>query len=125
MSKKGMQQERNLVNYLNGKGYTSLRVAGSGAGTSRPLPDVLAGNTKDYYAIELKTSSKNFIYIKREQVDGLKEFSRNFGAVPLVCVKFSYMNYFFIPIDKLGVTDGLNYKISREQVLNSKSSYFC
>lgn len=125
MNKKGMQQERNLVKFLNNKGYVSFRVPGSGGGTNRPLPDVMAGNGKNHYAIEFKSSNGDYIHIPSKKIYNLRVFCEGFGAIPIVCAKFSYLNYFFIHIDKLRYTKDLNYKISREQVMNSKSSYFC
>ena len=124
MTKKGMQQERNLVRYLNNKGYPAVRVAGSGAGTKRPTPDILICDGRNHYAVELKSSSQNMIYISKDQVDNLKEFSDLFKAVPLICANFTYMNYCFFPIDRLTVTDGLNYKISRLEAKNNKKQLF-
>lgn len=123
MAKKGMQQERNLVRYLNNKGYTAVRVAGSGAGTKRPTPDILASDGNKCYAIELKSSSKDLIYIDKNQVNGLKEFSYSFGAIPLLCVNFTYMDYYFISINRLTLSKGLNYKISRQEAKNNKISF--
>lgn len=114
-AKKGINQERELVKWLYEKGYTAVRIAGSGGGTKRPSTDILAGDGAYHYAIELKSSNKDVIYIKHEQIRQLKEFASGFGAIPLVCANFSYLNYVFAQPDKLSTTDCLNYKITRAQ----------
>lgn len=113
--KKGIKQERELVNWLFNRGYMAVRVAGSGGGTKRPAPDIICGDGVYQYVIELKSSNKDTIYLKDEQKRELEEFAQGFGATPLFCANFSYLNYVFVRPDKLSVTDGMNYKITRAQ----------
>lgn len=114
--KKGLDKERDLVNYLYSLGFAAVRVAGSGAGTKRDTCDILAGKEKDIYAIELKSSSKDNIYIDRKQIRELIRFSRRFGAKPRVAVKFTYEPYLFLRIQELRGTKKGNYKFTRKMV---------
>lgn len=112
--KKGISKERNLVNYLEKIGYTAVRIAGSGGGTERPLPDVIASNKKIIYGIELKSSSKKVIYIKKHQIENLKIFCDKFGAYPIICIKFNYIKYTFLKISNLIKTEKGNFKITKK-----------
>jgi len=122
--KQGLKQERELVKLLYKRGFMALRCAGSGAGTNRPLPDVMAGNRWMCYGIEVKSSSADRIWIKDSQLDDLKTFCEGFGAVPRVCVKFSYLPFAFFKIDDLLLTREGNRTISREQVAERLSAGF-
>ena len=115
MSKKGIQQERELVNLLNENGFQAVRIAGSGAGSRKnPKPDVLCVDKSVVYAIELKSSSKDVIYIDNKQIRSLIRFCDGFGINPLVCVKFSYVPFVFLRLRDLECTDNGNRRISRE-----------
>ena len=116
--KKWIRKERDLVKILENKGYSAVRVVGSGGGTERPLPDILTGNAKNIYGIELKSSSKNVIYIEKHQIQNLKKFCENFGAIPIICIKFNYIKYTFIKISNLTKTDKGNFKITKKALLN-------
>ena len=117
--KKGLNKERDLVNYLNFLGYSAVRIAGSGAGTKKPRPDILAGNGYNIYGIELKSSSRDNIYINSDQVKNLVKFCDNFGAVPVIAIKFTYLPYAFMSITDLNCTNKGNYIINR-----NKAKYF-
>lgn len=121
--KKGIQKERDLVNYLEYHNYKAVRVAGSGAGTKKARPDIIAGNKRNIYAIELKSSSRNSIYIKKEQIKELLEFSKLFGAVPVVAVKFNYLPYCFMSVNDLTVTRAGNYTINRDKAAKFKNKF--
>lgn len=114
--KKGLNKERDLINYLDFKGFKAVRVAGSGAGTKKPRPDILAGNKRNIYAIELKSSSKDVIYIKSYQVKNLIEFAKGFGAIPTIAIKFNYEPYYFLSVTDFKVTPNGNYKINKSDI---------
>ena len=86
MSKKGSVEERDLVNKLWDAGFAAMRAPASGGATKRPLPDVLAGNGDLYLAIEVKSSRNEHIYIDKEKITNLIEFSDIFGATAYVGV---------------------------------------
>lgn len=119
--KKGLNKERDLVNYLEFLGYSAVRTAGSGAGTKKARPDILAGNGYNIYGIELKSSSLNNIYVKSDQVKNLIKFCNNFGAVPVIAIKFTYLPYAFMSINDLKCTNKGNYKINRDMIKHFKN----
>lgn len=114
---KGDRRERELVNELDEAGFAVMRAPASGSATERELPDVLAGDGEQFYAIEAKSSSGDPIYLSGEEVEALTYFARNFGAKPRIGVRFDREDwYFFHPAD-LHVTDGGNYRVKKETAL--------
>lgn len=120
MRKKGIQKEWQLAQFLKKKKYTVSRTKGSGGGTPKPLPDMVATLNNRRYAIELKTSTKDSIHITSRQITDLKEYSRSNGAKPLLCAWFSREKPCFLDIRSLSRTKGGNYKVSRESVYHLK-----
>lgn len=127
MSKKGLDKERELVNLLNDNGFRAVRIAGSGAGSKKNgKPDVLCINSTIAYAIELKSSSRDVIYIDKNQIDSLIHFCDGYGIYPLVSVKFTRIPYVFLQVRELDCTENGNRKISRETARGlSKCEKYC
>jgi Holliday junction resolvase len=117
MVKKGSKEERDLVHLLWEKGFAAMRAPASGGATKKPLPDVLAGNSKKYLAIEVKTTSKDLIYVDSSQIDGLFAFSEIFGAEPYLGVKFKQTSWIFLKPDSIAKTKSQNYKIEKKSVI--------
>ena len=108
---KGSRTERELFHmFWNAKGWSCLRVAGSGS-TTLPASDLLAGNGSRILAIECK-SGKGRRDIKKEQVEELKIFSKLFGAESWIAVRFNNMSWYFLQIAQLGLSKGNNYFIN-------------
>jgi len=117
MSKsKGAHYERQLVRAFWEAGFGVLRAPTSGGATSRALPDIVAGNGKVYYAIEVKMKKELPIYIREEQIEEIKEFSRRFGAKAFVAVKLPYKEWRFIPLESLS-KNGKYFKVGEEEYL--------
>ncbi len=114
MSKTGSVEERDLVNRLWDVGYAAMRAPASGGATKRPLPDVLAGNGKQYLAIEVKSTRQEHIYIDHEKIVNLKEFSQIFGATPYIGAKFIRKPWRFIKLEDLHVTKTENYRVNMD-----------
>lgn len=117
--KRGMDTERKAVNFLENKGISAVRVCGSGAGSKRPRPDVLASDGINDYGIEVKSSTQDYIMIEDSQIKRLIEFCKGFGAIPLVCVKFSYKPFLFLKLNQLRLTRNGNYKVRRGEFIKS------
>ncbi|ELY46793.1 MULTISPECIES: Holliday junction resolvase Hjc [Natronorubrum] len=114
---KGDRRERELVNELDNAGFAVMRAPASGSATERELPDVLAGDGEQFYAIEAKSSAGDPIYLTGEEVEALIYFAQNFGAKPRIGVRFDREDwYFFHPAD-LYVTDGGNYRVKKETAI--------
>lgn len=118
MSKKGSNEERAVVKLFEERGFGAIRVPASGARTKSDKPDVVAGNGVDYYAVEVKSSKNDYIYIRSEQIDELINFASVFGAVPLVVAKFTYVPFKAFNICDLKVTKGGKYSIHRDFAKN-------
>jgi len=116
-SRKGNRRERELVNALDDAGFAVMRAPASGAATERELPDVLAGNGDDFYAIEAKSSSGRPIYLEGEEVENLVYFARNFGAKPRIAVRFDREDWFFFHPGDLYTTDKGSYRVKKETAL--------
>ena len=117
MAKKGSAEERDLVHKLWERNFAAMRAPASGGATKNPLPDVIAGNGKIYLAIEVKTTTKDKIYIDFPQIDALIEFSETFGADPYLGVKFKYTKWFFLSPDLIEKTRNGNYKVEKNYCL--------
>ncbi|EMA43984.1 Holliday junction resolvase Hjc [Halococcus saccharolyticus] len=114
---KGDRRERELVNELDDAGFAVMRAPASGSATDRELPDVLAGNDGDFYAIEAKSSAGDPIYLTGEEVEALVYFAQNFGAKPRIGVRFDREAWYFFHPGDCYVTDGGNYRVKKETAL--------
>ncbi|WP_415953390.1 Holliday junction resolvase Hjc [Methanobrevibacter woesei] len=117
MAKKGSAEERDLVHKLWDRNFAAMRAPASGGATKFPLPDVIAGNGKIYLAIEVKTTTKDKIYIDFPQIDALCEFASIFGAIPYIGVKFKYTKWLFLSPENTERTKSNNYKIEKNFAL--------
>jgi Holliday junction resolvase len=118
---KGIQDERSLVQLLWKRGFAVIRSPASGASTKMPRPDLIAGNHEKrlQFAIEVKTTAKKVLYVRRESINQLLEFSQRFGCQPIVALKFKGWrnSWIFILPHQMMSTPHLNFKISREEAL--------
>lgn len=115
MSNRGYNIERELVRYLNDNDCGAVRVAGSGGGGSvAPKCDVLCYMKNQLYCLEVKSSSEDVIYIKNKQIEDLKSLSKLFNAIPMVCIKYSYIPYIVINPEHMDRTEEGTYKITRK-----------
>jgi Holliday junction resolvase len=119
MVRKGYSEELDLVHKLWDEKFAAIRAPASGGANKRPLPDVLAGNGKKYLAIEVKTTTKDKIYIDSPQIDGLQEFCNIFGAEPYLGAKFKFTKWLFLAPDKMERTKSNNYKVEKNFALEN------
>ncbi len=114
---KGSRYERELVDLLWKSGFAAVRVAGSGS-SSHPAPDVIAGRGKALFAIEVKYSSGERIYLGKEEVNDLLSFSNRMGAKPLIGVRFRGTEWRFLDPSLLKERRN-TYLIEREEVIEN------
>jgi Holliday junction resolvase len=122
---KGNRNERELVNLMDEMGFAVMRAPASGAATERELPDVLAGRSGLFYALEAKSSAGDPIYVDGEEIDDLTFFASNFGAHARLAVKFDVEHgdpaygdddrsgWYVVPPRKCHVTDGGNFRVKK------------
>ena len=101
--KKGTRAERELLHMFYQAKWGVLRVAGSGS-TTLPSPDLLAGNGTISLAIECKSIKSSSKYFPKEEIGQLKLFSKMFGAMALIAIRFDNEGWYFIEPHKLKKT---------------------
>lgn len=99
MKRKGSNFERELVDELWKNGFAAVRIAGSGA--KKIVPDVVAGNGKKILAFEVKMRKNLPIYFKESEIEDLINFSKIFGARPIIAVKISHIGWRFFHAEEV------------------------
>src|SRR3989344_5970500 len=92
---KGSRVERELIDFLHGKGFSVIRAAGSGV--SSLSPDVLAFRHGIQYAFEVKAIEKEHLHIEKRQFLNLKKCEENTGITCLVGWRRNRKGWRFIP----------------------------
>ncbi len=110
---KGSRTERELVNLLWDYGFAVMRSPASGSGRKHPQPDILVSDGRKIFGIETKSSSKDSIYIKKDEIDKLTDFCSKFGCDPLIGVRFDRAEWRFFKPEECGETEK-SYKVTRE-----------
>lgn len=122
----GDGRERELSNTLeDDHGWGVVRPGGSGSGTDRARPDLLAGDAgRRYWAIEEKYRAEDKqCYESPEKHRRLSEFATRFGARPVYAVRYSTRlddvttaDWFIVPFDAVSFTDGGNVRLNHAAV---------
>ena len=115
---RGIREERELVKLLDRLGFAVVRAPASGSRTKLDRPDILAGRRGFIIALEVKTSSRETLYLRRESVEQLVRFSEKFGAKPFMAVKFKgrRKGWMLVEVEKLKET-GKGFKLTFTDVL--------
>ena len=108
---KGSNAEREIVGLFWSSNWAALRIAGSGR-MNYPSADILASNGSRTLAIECKATKKTQQYFDKEQIDQLIQFSKLFGAEPLIAIKFSN-NWNFFTLEDLNQTPSGKFVIKK------------
>ncbi len=119
LAKKGSAEERDLVHKLWERNFAAMRAPASGGATKKPLPDVVAGNGKTYLAIEVKTTTKDKVYIDPSQIEDLLKFSEIFGADAYIGVKFKYTKWMFLKPENAERTKKGYYKVEKNYAITN------
>ena len=93
--RKGANAERELIQMLFAKGFSVVRVAGSGA-TSLPCPDCLALSKQKKLAFECKAWSGKYLHLSKQQMEELVEWSDNAGLDLFIAWKIPREGWRFI-----------------------------
>ena len=98
--KRGCDYERKLVEILYSKGYSAVRVAGSGC-SKNPSPDIIASNGSRIIAFEVKSVQADKIYLSRDVIDKLLIFSKSFNCEAWIAVHLLRKGWHFKKADEL------------------------
>lgn len=101
---KGSRVERELVELLTENNWRAVRVAGSGVKDESPCDLITAKIGKKGYIVEVKSSKKDRIYIKKEQIEDFVKFSYMTGLTAVIAVRFNYEGWLFITPNQLDDT---------------------
>ncbi len=123
MKRKGSAAERELMSMLWGSNFACVRAAGSGS-TSFACPDLIASNGSQIFAIECKACAEAKRSIHSNQVNQLIEFSKVFGATPLVAVKINNRGWFFLELADLKPSSRSENLIVNQDVLDKRAKRF-
>ncbi len=98
-----------------------MRAPASGSATKRPLPDMVAGSRQRglWFAIEVKTTRAETLYVDNESIHQLVEFAQTFGCEPFLAVKFKGRgrSWLFLKPSQLTPTRGQNYRTTLKEAL--------
>ena len=97
--RKGANMERELLKKFLEIGWGATRVAGSGK--TKNAPDIIAGRPRQLLIIECKSSKKDVIYLKKEEVLNVISYAAKFGGEPWYGVRFNNHPWRFIPAHEL------------------------
>ena len=119
---KGANAERELIEMFWNSGYAAMRAAGSGI-SRLPSADVIASNGEKTFAISCKATKKANVYLDADELKKLRRFAHNFGAIPLIGVRFNGKNWYFIEVHKLKTTKGKKFAVSKKIAQKSGKSF--
>jgi len=118
---RGIDEERSLVNTLWRRGFAVVRAPASGSATKRPLPDIIAGSRQRglHFAIEVKATRAETLYVDNDSIHQLVEFAQTFGCEPFLAIRFKGRgkSWLFLKPGQLTPTKGQNYRITLEEAL--------
>lgn len=96
---KGAAYERELMRVLKEKGFTSVRVAGSGRARFEQ-PDLLSSNSEKILGFECKFSGTNYKTINKKEVNDFYNFCTWFGCTPILAFRFPHKEWGFLILNK-------------------------
>lgn len=109
----GSDFERTFVRMFNEEtpNWKAQRAAASGSATTADLPDVTFARDGHAFAGELKTTSKNIIYVDEEEVAALRRYAYAYGMTPVLLgrLKGERAYYVWNP-DHMDRTDSGRYR---------------
>lgn len=121
--RRGVSIERRIVSKLRNKGFAVIRAPASGSKRKDSIPDIVAMKSGVILTIEVKSRREgNKIYLRREQIEGIWDFSKKAGAEPFVAVKVGdEREIYFVKLSSLNQTPGGNYVLDVNNVEDKMS----
>lgn len=124
----GSAKEREMVTLFDDHGFAVMRAGGSGSGTEREMPDVLASNGNTVVVVEEKyRTTETRCYIGEDEVEKLLTFADKFGADAYLAARFSTnltgvstADWFFAEPSDVRRTAGGNYVMHHDEVVGER-----
>jgi len=92
LSSKGLEAERQLIRYLEHRGYQVIHSAGS-----RGPMDIIAHRKKflekKRFGIQVKATRKSEINVEKNEIEALRRIANNAGFEPVLAVRFGRENW--------------------------------
>lgn len=115
---KGANAERELIHELYNRGFSVVRVAGSGK-TALPAPDIIALSREKKLAFECKAWSSGSVSIPLDQMRELISWCERGGAEPFIAWKFPREGWFFLKPEHFDKT-GCAFNCTKRTALRHK-----
>lgn len=122
-SRKSGKRKNELEQMFNDAEYSVTQILENFSHNGSPLPDLVAGDGDIFYAIDAYASGRKRVYIQREDVQRIENFSALFGAEPRIGIKFDRENWRFFSPEELHMTDNGNYRIKKDNRDKGESFY--
>lgn len=122
--RRGFEAERELTRILWRHGFAVVRGPASGARAKRIFyPDLVALFKGRIFIIEVKyrRNTKQAIYIAKDKVDRLVDFTRRAGGTLVVAVKVPNKDWLIIEFDKIRTTSSGGVKIDDRAISEALS----
>lgn len=120
---KGSNAERQLIHMFWNNNIAAARVAGSGS-IQLPMPDIIAGKSKNIVVIECKNTKNRNVYLKQQEIYELEQFALMMGAMPLVAVKVNNKGWFFLHTNSIKKTEALySFNLNDEEMAAKMMSF--
>jgi len=115
---KGSDAERELARILWDNGFTVMRSPASGSAREDPQPDLLFSDGNNVFGVECKRTSKDRVYIDREEAVELEAFCERFGlgCEALYAVRFNYRPWYFLRLGDLEETGGSSFRVDEDGI---------
>ncbi|MCS7107258.1 MAG: Holliday junction resolvase Hjc [Acidilobaceae archaeon] len=111
-SRNSAKAENELANVLWRKGYLVVRAAASGRGVrERFQPDLVAAKNGVILIIEVKSTNSETIYLRAEQVNGLRELRDRSRGHVFIAVRLRGGEWRFHSLDDLKEVSEKSYRL--------------
>ena len=108
MYKVGAFHERKLLDKFRKEGFEGVRAAGSSC------PDLIVAKENRLIALECKYTSSEQIFLKRDNIARLSQFSKASGSPAFAALKFGRTEWLFLPSAKLAAqAEGTGHTIRK------------
>ncbi len=114
---KGANAERELMHLFFDRGFSVVRIAGSGT-SPLPAPDIIAIKNKRIVSVECKARKAKNLAISVGQIGELRDWAKKAGSEPWVAWKIPRKGWFFLKPEQLKNT-GKFFTINQKHAMKT------